>query len=84
MTTFRLVLIEPFETRQKWFKENLTIVYIYMERYLKKSNYSILMYKRYIKKLTKEELIELLLKEKKKKKPKVVIVDTKPKRPNRP
>ena len=55
-----------------------------MERYLKKSNYSILMNKRYLKKLTKEELIELLLKKKKKKKPKVVIVDTKPKRPNRP
>ena len=29
MTTFRLVLIEPFETRQKWVKENLTIVYIW-------------------------------------------------------
>ena len=30
MTTFRLVLIEPFdETRQKWLKENLTIVYIW-------------------------------------------------------
>ena len=29
MKTFRLVLIEPFETRQKWFKENLTIVYIW-------------------------------------------------------
>ena len=29
MTTFRLVLIEPFETRQKWLKENITIVYIY-------------------------------------------------------
>ena len=29
MTTFRLVLIEPFETRQKGLKENLTIVYIY-------------------------------------------------------
>ena len=53
-----------------------------MERYLKKSNYSILMNKRDLKKLTKEELIELLLK--KEKKPKVVIVDTKPKRPNRP
>ena len=49
---------------------------------LKKSNYSILMNKRDLKKLTKEELIELLLK--KEKKPKVVIVDTKPTRPNRP
>ena len=29
MTTFQLVLIEPFETRQKWLKENLTIVYIW-------------------------------------------------------
>ena len=29
MTTFRLVLIEPLETRQKWLKENLTIVYIW-------------------------------------------------------
>ena len=29
MTTFRLVLIEPFETHQKWLKENLTIVYIW-------------------------------------------------------
>ena len=54
-----------------------------MERYLKNSNYSILMNKRDLEKLTKEELIELLLK--KEKKPKVVIVDdTKPKRPNRP
>ena len=41
------------------------------------------MNKRDLEKLTKEELIELLLK--KEKKPKVVIVDdTKPKRPNRP
>ena len=54
-----------------------------MERYLKNSNYSILMNKRDLEKLSKEELIELLLK--KEKKPKVVIVnDTKPKRPNRP
>ena len=29
MTTFRLILIEPFKTRQKWLKENLTIVYIW-------------------------------------------------------
>ena len=30
MTTFRLALIEPFETRQKWLKKkNLTIVYIW-------------------------------------------------------
>ena len=53
-----------------------------MERYLKNSNYSILMNKRDLEKLTKEELIELLLK--KEKKPKVVIVDTKPTRVNRP
>ena len=53
-----------------------------MERYLKNSNYSILMNKRDLEKLSKEELIELLLK--KEKKPKVVIVDTKPNRPNRP
>ena len=54
-----------------------------MDRSLKNSNYSILMNKRDLEKLTKEELIELLLK--KEKKPKVVIVnDTKPKRPNRP
>ena len=50
-----------------------------MERYLKNSNYSILMNKRYLEKLSKEGLIELLLK--KEKKPKVDIVDTKPKRP---
>ena len=50
-----------------------------MERYLKNSNYSILMNKRDLEKLSKEELIELLLK--KEKKPKVDIVDTKPKRP---
>ena len=53
-----------------------------MERYLKNSNYSILMNKRDLEKLSKEELIELLLK--KEKKPKVVIVDTKPTRVNRP
>ena len=52
-----------------------------MERYLKNSNYSILMNKRDLEKLSKEELIELLLK--KEKKPKVDIVDTKPKRLNR-
>ena len=52
-----------------------------MERYLKNSNYSILMNKRDIEKLSKEDLIELLIK---KKEPKVDIVDTKPKRPNRP
>ena len=51
-----------------------------MERYLKNSNYSILMNKRDLEKLSKEDLIELLLK---KKEPKVDIVDTKPKRPNR-
>ena len=51
-----------------------------MERYLKNSNYSTLMNKRDLEKLSKEELIELLLK--KEKKPKVVIVnDTKPKKP---
>ena len=50
-----------------------------MERYLKNSNYIILMNKRDLEKLSKEELIELLLK--KEKKPKVDIVDTKPKRP---
>ena len=49
-----------------------------MERYLKNSNYSILMNKRDLEKLSKEELIELLLN--KEKKPKVTIVDTKPKR----
>ena len=51
-----------------------------MERYLKNSNYSISMNKRDLEKLSKKELIELLLK---KKEPKVDIVDTKPKRPNR-
>ena len=51
-----------------------------MERYLKNSNYSILMNKRDLETLSKKELIELLLK---KKEPKVDIVDTKPKRSNR-
>ena len=78
MTTFRLVLIEPFETRQKWLKEKSNYS-IYMERYLKNSNYSILMNKRDLEKLSKEELIELLLK--KENEPKVDIVDTKPKKP---
>ena len=50
-----------------------------MERYLKNSNYSILMNKRDLEKLSKEELIELLLK--KGNEPKVDIVDTKPKKP---
>ena len=50
-----------------------------MERHLKNSNYSILMNKRDLEKLSKKELIELLLK---KKEPKVDIVDTKPKRSN--
>ena len=50
---------------------------------LKKYDYSIDMEKKDLKKLTKGQLIKLLLK--KEKKPKVVIVDdTKPKRPNRP
>ena len=49
-----------------------------MERYLKNSNYGILMNERDLEKLSKEELIELLLN--KEKKPKVTIVDTKPKR----
>ena len=52
-----------------------------MKRYLKKYDYSTLMNKRDLEKLSKEELIELLLK---KKEPKVDIVDTKPKRANRP
>ena len=50
-----------------------------MERYLKNSNYSTLMNKRDLEKLSKEELIELLLK--KENEPKVDIVDTKPKKP---
>ena len=55
-----------------------------MERYLKNSNYSILMNKRDLEKLSKGQLIKLLLKQDKKK-PKVVIVDdTKSTRPNRP
>ena len=50
---------------------------------LKKYNYNIDMEKKDLKKLTKGQLIKLLLK--KEKKPKVVIVDdTKPTRPNRP
>ena len=49
-----------------------------MVRHLKNSNYSILMNKRDLEKLSKDELIELILK---KKEPKV---ETKPKRPNRP
>ena len=49
-----------------------------MERYLKNSNHSILMNKRDLEKLSKEELIELLLN--KENKPKVTTVDTKPKR----
>ena len=51
---------------------------------LKKYDYNIDMEKKDLKKLTKGQLIELLLKQEKKK-PKVVIVhDTKPTRPNRP
>ena len=54
------------------------------KRYLKKYDYTTYMEKKDLKKLTKGQLIELLLKQEKKK-PKVVIVnDTKPKRPNRP
>ena len=50
---------------------------------LKKYDYNIDMNKRDLKKLTKGQLIKLLLKQEKK--PKVVIVDdTKPTRPNRP
>ena len=55
---------------------------ILMNRHLKNSDDSILMNKRDLEKLTKEELIELLLK--KEKKPKVVIVDTKRTRVYRP
>ena len=52
---------------------------------LKKYDYNIDMEKKDLKKLTKGQLIELLLKQKKSKKPKVVIVDdTKPTRLNRP
>ena len=51
---------------------------------LKKYDYNIDMEKKDLKKLSKNQLIKLLLKQEKKK-PKVVIVDdTKPKRPNRP
>ena len=53
------------------------------KRYLKKYDYNIDMEKKDLKKLTKGQLIELLLK--KEKKPKVVIVDdTKPTRPTPP
>ena len=52
---------------------------------LKKYDYNIDMEKKDLEKLTKDQLIELLLKKKKSKKPKVVIVDdTKPTRLNRP
>ena len=52
---------------------------------LKKYDYNIDMEKKDLKKLTKGQLIELLLKQNKSKKPKVVIVDdTKPTRLNRP
>ena len=52
---------------------------------LKKYDYNIDMEKKDLEKLTKDQLIELLLKQKKSKKPKVVIVDdTKPTRLNRP
>ena len=52
---------------------------------LKKYDYNIDMEKKDLEKLTKDQLIELLLKQKKSKKPKVVIVDdTKPMRLNRP
>ena len=55
------------------------------KRYLKKYDYNIDMEKKDLEKLTKDQLIELLLKQKKSKKPKVVIVDdTKPTRLNRP
>ena len=51
---------------------------------LKKYDYNIDMEKKDLEKLTKDQLIELLLKQKKSKKPKVVIVDdTKPTRLNR-
>ena len=52
---------------------------------LKKYDYNIDMEKKDLKKLTKGQLIELLLKQKKSKKPNVVIIDdTKPTRLNRP
>ena len=54
------------------------------KRDLKKYDYNVDMEKKDLEKLTKGQLIKLLLKQEKKK-PKVVIVDdTKPKRPNRP
>ena len=54
------------------------------KRNLKKYDYTMYMEKEDLQKLSKEQLIRLLLKQEKKK-PKVVIVnDTKPKRPNRP
>ena len=54
------------------------------KRDLKKYDYTMYMEKEDLQKLSKEQLIRLLLKQEKKK-PKVVIVnDTKPKRPNRP
>ena len=53
------------------------------KRYLKKYDYNIDMEKKDLEELTKDQLIELLLKQKKSKKPKVVIVD-KPTRLNRP
>ena len=54
------------------------------KRYLKKYDYNVDMEKKDLEKLTKGQLIRLLLKQEKKK-PKVVIVnDTKPTRPNRP
>ena len=54
------------------------------KRYLKKYDYNIDMEKKDLKKLTKRQLIKLLLKQKKSKKPKVVIVDdTKPTPPPR-
>ena len=56
---------------------------ILMNGYLKESDDSILMDRSNLEKLTKSQLIELLLKQGKKK-PKVVIVDTKPTRLNRP
>ena len=52
---------------------------------LKKYDYNIDMEKKDLEKLTKDQLIELLLKQKKSKKPNVVIIDdTKPTRLNRP
>ena len=55
------------------------------KRYLKKYDYNIDMEKKDLEKLTKDQLIELLLKQKKSKKRNVVIIDdTKPTRLNRP